>query len=154
MVEPALVRDGNLRLVSIAHQGLPEDIAAAASLAAELARDQAGVEPYGPACALFDLAPDPDTDPVAWRCQVGTAVIGQPQPQAPLLVEDYRQLQALCLPHHGARRELAETWRQLADHARAMGWLLRPYWRVSLPVERSADGHLVPSCVVSVFLDR
>ena len=154
MAEPTLARDGNLRLASLAHDGLPEDLAAAAAPAADQARRQPGVQPYGAACAIFDLAPDPDTGPVHWRCQVGVPVIGQARPAPPLLIEDYRGLQALSLPHHGPRRELATTWQTLADHARAMGWLLRPYWRLAIPVSRSADGHLVPDCVVSVFLDR
>lgn len=154
MPEPSLARDGNLRLASLAHDGLPEDLAAAAAEAAVLAARQAGVEPYGPACALFDLAPESGTAPSTWRCQVGVPVIGQATPTPPLLVEDYRGLQALSLPHPGPRKDLAATWSLLADHARAMGWLLRPYWRLAIPVTRSGDGHLVPDCVVSVFLDR
>ncbi len=153
MAEPVLEREGNLRLASLACSGFPADLAAIAAEAGRAACSQAGVETYGAACAVIDLPPG-DSDPLTWRCQAGIPVLGQPRPIPPLLVEDYRALQALSLPHPGPARSLAASWQLLSDHARAMGWMLRPYWRVSIPIGRAADGHLVPDCVVSVFLDR
>ena len=153
MAEPSNATEGNLRFASLACPGLPPDMRAVTQEVIALVGAQDGIETYGPPAAIIDLAPD-DHDPATWRCQVGTALIGQAKPAAPLLVEDYRGLQALSLPHVDARGSLRDTWQRLADHARAMGWLLRPYWRISLPTTRSADGHLVPECQVSVFLDR
>jgi hypothetical protein len=152
MADPELTPEGNLRLASLPAPGLPCDSGALDRELSELVAGQGGCETAGPLVILLDLPPS--DEPASWRCQVGRAVIGSLRPQGSLLVEDYRSLQALSLPHTGSWHELAATHGQLAAHAQAMGWRLRPYWRLALPRERSADGHLVPGCTVSVFLDR
>lgn len=152
MPEPHLVSEGNLRFASIAADGLPCSVDARDREVRELLAAKGGCEHAGPATIIIDLPPN--DAPADWRCQVGCAVIGQPRPHGALLVEDYRGLQSLGCDHHGSWRDLAGTHAELAAHAQAMGWRLRPYWRVALPRQRSADGHLVPGCAVSVFLDR
>jgi hypothetical protein len=151
VAEPTLAREGNLRLASLASRGYPIDPFALAHEVARLLEGQE-VEAYGATTVLVSLPPE-DQPPAAWECQVGTAITGLARPIGPLLVEDYRQLRALSLPHAGPIKDLPATWRRLAEKARAMGGGVRPYWRIALRNRRLADGNMLPSADVSVFLD-
>lgn len=157
MPEPKLTRDGNLRIACLAGNGWPADpLAAAAALRLSVAEQGAGH--YGPVQIFVSGSPD-DEAPAAWEVHVGVAVSGMPRPGATIagqrvLVEDYRNLVALSLPHPGPVRELGTTWRRLAEHGRALGHRLRPYWRVALHRRQLADGNILPLCEVSVFLDQ
>ncbi|MHC5067372.1 MAG: hypothetical protein ACYTF0_02165 [Planctomycetota bacterium] len=144
--------DGNLRFAGIAQGGLGDDPLAIAAQASVLI-DEQGATPYGPPTIIFERAPD-DDGPRGWPCHIGHTVTGRLVSREPLLAEDFRGLQALSLPHFGPVADLATTWRALADQARAMGWLLRPYWRLALRTVRSGDGQLVPTPELSIFLDR
>ncbi len=124
-------------------------------MAAEVQQRLVGVTlvPYGPTTLLFSVPPD-DLAPAAWDCQVGVAVTGQPVSLPGVSLEDYRNLYALSLPHSGAVRDLGLTHRRLCDHAKGLGYRLRPYWRLALRARRLADGNLLPVADVAVFIDR
>lgn len=157
MPDPKLTREGNLRLACVAGQGWPADPLLVAAEVRALAKAQGG-SPYGPVQILLAGAPD-DEPPAAWECHVGCAVTGMPGQGATtaggarLMIEDYRNLVALTLAHHGPVRLLGQTWRRLADHGRALGHRLRPYWRVALRRKALPDGNLLPTAEVAVFLD-
>ena len=152
MPEPLLKREGNLRFVGLASPGWPADPQA---LAAEVLRRLDGLEatPYGPATLLFSQSPA-EGAPETWECQVGTAITGLPPAVPGAQVEDYRGLYALSLPHAGSVRDLPATWRRLTEHARGLGYRVRPYWRLALRRRRLADGNLLPVADAAVFLDR
>lgn len=152
MAEPLLKREGNLRFAGLPSVGCPVD---ALAMGAEVQLRLAGVAlvPYGPISLLFSVPPD-DLAPSAWDCQVGVAVTGQPVPVPGVTLEDYRNLYALSLPHSGAIRDLGLTHRRLSDHAKSLGYRLRPYWRLALRGRRLADGNLLPVADVAVFIDR
>lgn len=153
MHQPESRREGNLRFACLPCDGLPADPWAAHARVCELVGAQEGARTYGPPTIVFDLPPEDDA-PSGWRCQVGTAVIGQVRSRPPLLIEDYQGLHALVTHHHGPLRSLAESWRAVVDHARAAGLRPRPYWRLRLRRTRTADDQLLPVAEVSVFLDR
>jgi hypothetical protein len=151
MPEPLLKKEGNLRFASIAAPGYPLDPWALAEQVRTLL-DAQEIDTYGPVTLLFsngliDLAPD------AWECQVGVAITGLARPTGGMLIEDYRNLVALSLPHNGPIRELPRTWRTLHDHGRSLGKQVRPYWRLALRDRRLADGNLLPVADVAVFLE-
>ena len=98
--------------------------------------------------------PPAGDSPEEWAMQVGLPITGLLKAKAPLIVEDFHHLQALTVPHHGPRQDLGGTYQQLAEQARAFNWFLRPYWRITISVERLSDGALHPQTLVSVFLDR
>lgn len=152
MAEPLLKREGNLRFAGVPSAGYPADPLA---LVSDVRERLAGVAlvPYGPSSLLFSVPPD-DLAPNAWECQVGVAVTGQPAAVAGVTLEDYRNLYALSLPHSGPVRDLGLTHRRLSEHARSMGYRLRPYWRLALRGRRLADGNLLPVADVAVFIDR
>lgn len=152
VADPVLTREGNLRFAAIASAGYPADPAA---LHAEVLRLLAGqeAEPYGAVTLLFSVPPE-DRAPPAWECQVGTPITGLARPMGAMVIEDYRQLTSLSLPHAGPVRELPATWRRLEAHARAAGQRLRPYWRLALRDRRLADGNLLPIAEAAVFVDR
>lgn len=152
VVEPLLKREGNLRFAGVPSSGYPAD---AMALAASVRERLAGVAlvPYGPSTLLFSIPPE-DLAPDAWDCQVGVAVTGQPLAVAGVTLEDYRNLYALSLPHSGPIRDLGLTHRRLSDHAKGLGYRLRPYWRLALRGRRLADGNLLPVADVAVFIDR
>jgi hypothetical protein len=152
VVEPILKREGNLRFAGVPSAGYPAD---ALTLAASVRERLSGVAlvPYGPLSLLFSVPPD-DLAPAAWDCQVGVAVTGQPVAVTGVTLEDYRNLYALSLPHSGPVRDLGLTHRRLSDHAKGMGYRLRPYWRLALRGRRLADGNLLPVADVAVFIDR
>lgn len=152
VAEPLLKREGNLRFAGMSSVGYPADPMA---LGADVRERLAGVAlvPYGPLSLLFSVAPD-DLAPMAWDCQVGVAVTGQPVAVAGVSLEDYRNLYALSLPHSGPVRDLGLTHRRLSDHAKGLGYRLRPYWRLALRGRRLADGNLLPVADVAVFIDR
>ncbi len=152
MAEPLLKREGNLRFAGIPSVGYPVDPLA---LGADVRQRLSGVAlvPYGPISVLFSVAPE-ETPPAAWDCQVGVSVTGQPVAVSGITLEDYRNLYALSLPHSGPVRELGLTHRRLVEHAKGLGYRLRPYWRLALRGRRLADGNLLPVADVAVFIDR
>lgn len=157
MPDPKLTREGNLRLACIAGNGWPADPLLAAEGLRETVAAQ-GASAYGPVQLFLAGAPGGEP-PAAWEVHLGLAVSGMPRPGALIagqrvMVEDYRDLVALSMPHHGPVRELAQTWRRLADHGNALGHRLRPYWRVCLRRRQLADGNILPATEVAVFLDR
>jgi hypothetical protein len=145
--DPKLTREGNLRLACAAGQGWPADPLLLAAEVRRLAAAQGG-SPYGAVQVFLAGAPD-DEPPQAWECHVGCATASGER----LMIEDYRNLVALTLVHHGPVRLLGQTWRRLADHGKALGHRLRPYWRVRLRRTQLADGNLLPAAEVAVFLD-
>lgn len=151
--EPTLTTEGNLRLASIPYTGVPDNHMSQRQQIEDLLADHSGIECYGPLSVFYERAPSDDA-PDTWRGQVGLSIIGQVTPAAPLVVEDFRQLHALSLPHYGPISAIAETHARLTNHARAMGWLPRPYWRIAIAISRSPDDHLVPEPLISLFLDR
>ena len=158
MSDPVLRRDGNLRLAGLPVPGYPDDPFALGAAARSLA-EAGGGEPYGPPLLWFSSPPD--ERPVAtWDAVVGSAITGMARPGAiaaggqRLVIEDYRDLRALVVPHAGPIRELARTWGRAADAARKQGYRVRPYWRLALLHRRLADGNLHPVAEVSVFIDR
>ena len=152
MAEPLLKREGNLRFAGVPSVGYPLDPLA---LGAEVRQRLTGVAlvPYGPVTLLFSVAPD-ELAPAAWDCQVGVSVTGQPVAVPGVTLEDYRNLYALSLPHSGPVRDLGLTHRRLVEHAKGLGYRLRPYWRLALRGRRLADGNLLPVADVAVFIDR
>lgn len=152
VAEPTLTREGNWRFAALASLGYPVDPWGLTSQVLQLLEGQE-IEPYGPPCVLFSLPPTAAPFASA-ECQVGTAITGLGRSRGPLVVEDYRQLIALSLPHPGPIRELPMTWERLAAAAAARGATPRPYWRVALRTTRMADGNLLPRADVAVFLDR
>jgi hypothetical protein len=152
VAEPLLKREGNLRFAGMPSAGYPPD---ALALGTQVRERLAGVAlvPYGPISLLFSVAPD-DLAPAAWECQVGVAVTGQPAAVPGVTLEDYRNLYALSLAHSGPIRDLGVTHRRLSDHAKTLGYRLRPYWRLALRGRRLADGNLLPVADVAVFIDR
>jgi hypothetical protein len=158
MPDPKLVHEGNLRLACLTGMGWPGDPLAVGDAIVRLL-DEQGIAHQGP-LQVF-LANDPGTEPPgAWECHVGWAVTGMPRPGSTtpdgqrLLIEDYRQLDALSLAHAGPVADLPATWTRLREHAQGLGYRLRPYWRVALRRRRLADGNLLPLAEVAVFLDR
>lgn len=157
MPDPKLTREGNLRLACLTATGWPADPLLPAAGLRDLVAKQ-GASPYG-AVQVFVAGAPGSEPPAAWDVHLGLAVSGMPRPGALLdgqriMVEDYRDLVALSLPHHGPVRELAQTWKRLADHGASLGYRLRPYWRVSLRRRQLADGNILPASDVAVFLDR
>jgi len=150
VADPTLSREGNLRFASLATRGYPRDPWALASEVRRLLEGQ-DVEPYGPVAIFFNLPPE---DLATCECQVGTAITGLGRAMGAMLVEDYRGLTSLSLPHTGPIRELALTWQRLEAHAKAQGRATRPYWRLALRTQRMADGNLLPLAEAAVFLDR
>lgn len=153
MAEAELRREGNLRYGSLRHVGLPADALALHAQVLELLAKQPQARPYGPPLAIIDLPPD-EADPATWNCQVGSTLIGTAVPRHPLLVEDYRQLNALVRPHQGRSADLAQTVQALREEARAAGFQVRPYWRLALRHRRTPDGFRWPVAEVAVFVDR
>lgn len=153
MAEPELVREGNARIATLPTQGIPAEPWRIRDDVVQLLSGQGDADPFPGTIVLIDLPPT-DDDPRAWRCQVGCSLLGRPEPLPPLLIEDYRQLHALSLPHMGPVSGLRATWAKLQDHAKAHGWMLRPYWRISVIDDATSDGHPLPECTVSVFIDR
>jgi hypothetical protein len=151
MAEPSLKREGNLRFAGVASPGFPTDALATAD-EVKRSMDGQGLSFIGPASLLFAMPPD--SHPREWPCQVGTALIGLARPAEGIAIEDYHGLLALTLPHLGPIAEIGAVHRRLSEHARAIGYRIRPYWRVSLWRRRLADGNLMPATEVSVFLDR
>jgi hypothetical protein len=152
VAEPTLAREGNLRFASLPSRGYPIDPWGLTEQVRHLLEGQ-DVEPYGAVAIFFNLPPE--ADPIAAaECQVGTAITGLGRSRGALVVEDYRGLVALSLPHPGPIKELPQTWRRLAEAAAAREEPTRPYWRVALRTPRLADGNLLPLAEVSVFLDR
>lgn len=155
--DPKLTREGNLRLACLAAAGWPADpLLAAEGLRQAVAGPEVGC--HGPVQVFVAGAPG-DEPPAAWEVHLGIAVTGMPRPGLThdgqrVLIEDYRDLVALTLPHHGPVRELGRTWKRLADHGAALGHRLRPYWRVCLRRRQLADGSILPASEVAVFLDR
>jgi hypothetical protein len=155
--DPILRRDGNLRLAGLPSPGYPVDPIARADEARRLATAGGG-EPYGPATLLFAMPPEGAV--AGWECLVGVAMTGMARPGSVaadgqrLLVEDYRDLNAFCLGHDGAIRDLGATWKRCDEHARRQGYRVRPYWRLQLVHRRLADGNLHPVAEVSVFIDK
>ena len=152
MAEPTLAREGNLRFASLPSRGYPLDPQGLAAQVLHLLEGQE-IEPYGPTCIFFNLPPESEPLDLC-ECQVGTAITGLGRSRGALVVEDYRGLVALSLPHPGPIKELPQTWRRLAEAAAAREEPTRPYWRVALRTPRLADGNLLPLAEVSVFLDR
>lgn len=150
MAEPTLSREGNLRFASLPCRGYPADPWA---MVAEVKRLLAGqdIEIYGAVSIFFSLPVD---DLTSCECQVGSAISGLGRPLGTMMIEDYRQLTALSLPHAGPVRELATTYQRLEAHARAQNRGVRPYWRLALRNQRMADGNVLPAAEASLFLDR
>jgi hypothetical protein len=151
MVEPSLKREGNLRFAGIASPGYPADPMAIGDEVKHL-MDGQGLSFIGPLSLLFAMPPD--GHPREWSCSIGSAVIGLARPAGQIAIEDYHALLALTLPHPGPIIEIGSVHRRLSEHARAIGYRIRPYWRVSLWRRRLADGNLMPATELSVFLDR
>lgn len=151
MAEPLLKKEGNLRFASFAVAGYPVDPWALADRVRNLLDDQE-IDTYGPVTLLFanSIVEEP---PSAWECQVGLAITGLARPTDGMLVEDYRNLVALSLPHQGPIADLPRTWGTLSDHGRSLGRQVRPYWRLALRDRRLADGNLLPVADVAVFLE-
>lgn len=151
--EPKLTREGNLRFAGLSQVGYPLD---PETLISEVHKRLA-VTParaHGASLLWFSLPPEAGP-PDRWDCQAGTAVVGLPGAGAGLLVEDYRNLLALSLPHAGPVRELSITWRRLIEHARRLSLgTVRPYWRLALRRRRMPDGNPLPLSELAVFLDR
>lgn len=152
MADPTLRRDGNLRFAGVARPGYPVDASALAERVRGLVEAQVGVISQGPPTLLFTLPPH--GHPSEWECQVGVAVSGLPRPVEDVQVEDYHALQAVVLAHSGPIRDLDTTHRRLVEHARVLGRVVRPYWRLSLWRKRLADGNALPLAEVAVFVDR
>ena len=57
-------------------------------------------------------------------------------------------------PHAGPIRDLDSTHRRLVEHARTLGHVVRPYWRLALWRKRLADGNALPLAEVTVFVER
>lgn len=151
MSEPLLKPEGNLRFASLAMLGYPDNPWAFAERVRAVL-DEQDIDSYGPVTMWFSGSPS-ELVPEAWECQVGLAITGMARPRDGVLIEDYRQLVALSLPHLGPIRELPQTWRKLHDHGRSLGRQVRPYWRLALRDRRLADGNLLPVADVAVFLD-
>ncbi len=158
MSDPKLIRDGNLRFACLSGLGWPIDPLTVSVEVRRLATQQGGT-PQGPIQVFIAGAPD-NEPPAAWECHIGLACTGMPKPGGQsadgqrLMIEDYRNLVALTVPHRGPVRELGQTWQRLADHAKTLGHRLRPYWRVILRRKQLADGNILPSADVAVFLDQ
>ena len=152
MAEPRMNYDGNLRLASMHSDGFPKDPENCNELVLDEICEQS-VNPYGAIQIFFNLPPD-DEGPESWPCQIGSAITGLGRASASVFIEDYRGLHSLSLPHLSSIKTIANTYQRLRDHAQAMGFRIRPYWRVSLKRNRLADGNILPACDVSVFLDR
>ena len=152
MAEPTVCRDGNLRFAGINAPGWPRDPLALVAEVKRILQAQPEIEAYGPASLLFSVPPT-DLAPHQWECQVGTAITGLARSMGPMAVEDYRQLHGWALSHSGPVTNLGLTWARLEAHVKGRGGRLRPYWRLSLRNRRLADGNLLPSAEVAVFLD-
>lgn len=152
MPDPTQRSEGNLRFAGVGRAGYPADAEALAGRVRGLVEAQPGVASYGPATLLFTLPPH--DHPGAWECQVGVAVTGLPRPLQDVQVEDYHALHSVSLPHSGPIRDLDTTHRRLVEHARTLGHVVRPYWRLALWRKRLADGNGLPLAEVAVFIDR
>lgn len=151
MSEPLLKAEGNLRFASLSSAGYPPDPWLLADRVRDLL-DEQEIDTYGPVTVWFPTGPG-DAEPNAWECQIGVAMTGMARAMNGLLIEDYRNLVALSLPHNGPLRDITQTWRRLHDHGRSLGRQVRPYWRLALRDRRLADGNLLPVADVAVFLD-
>lgn len=153
-MEPVIRREGNIRLVCQAIDGWPYDYEASiGDIDEALAQAEDTVAGYGPVQVLVSLPPD-DPKPASWQMQIARACKGIPALRAPLLVEDYHQLVTCSVPHQGPVRDLARSHRLAADFARSQGAKIRPYWRISLKREQTADGQGILLTDVAVFIDR
>lgn len=154
-MEPVMQREGNLRLVSREVQGWPfaaEELLSPVDEALAAQQDGA-IAGYGPIQVWINLPPD-DPDPRTWQVQLGRACTGIPSVRSPLLLEDYSNLVAVTLPHHGPVRDLARSHRLASDFAQSQGARCRPYWRVRLERSPTPDGQGILNTFVSVFVDR
>lgn len=153
MPEPKLVREGNLRIAGFSFESYPEQPESHISLIKKTLLSTTA-HAYGPALLWFSLPPE-DLSPSRWSGHIGVAITGLPTPTSGLLVEDYRNLLTLTLPHAGPIRDVAITWRRLADHAKRMTLgTPRPYWRLALRNRRMPDGNPLPIAELGIFLDR
>lgn len=155
MPQPQQRREGNIRYASTDHIGYPEDVWGTVDQVIDLVQAAESVVPvttYGPPVVLFPLPAD-DRDPSQWSCQVGTAITGLPRARSPLLVDDYRRLRSVVLPHLGPVRELHLTWQRLMDYVSKEPLRPRPYWRLALTRHRLDDGTLLPVPEVALFVD-
>ena len=151
MADPLLKHDGNLRFAGFPITGYPMDPQALGERVKALL-DEQEIDTYGALTLWFGSSPEHE-EPARWEGLVGLACTGFPRPVEGMMVEDYRNLSALSLPHSGPIKDLGRTWRRLADHGQSLGHRLRPYWRLSLRARRLADGNLLPVADVAVFLD-
>lgn len=152
-MEPAIKREGNLRLVGTAIDAWPYDLGPLMAPIDQALASQEGVRALGPAQVLVALPPD-DPDPTTWNLHLARACIGLPTVRSPLLVEDYHNLVAVTLPHVGPVRDLHRSFRLAADFARSQGARTRPYWRIALHQRLTPDGQAILTTEVSVFIDR
>ena len=152
MADPRMRFEGNLRLASTHSDAYPPDVEYMYDLVLDDISEQP-LNPYGPIQIYFNLPPD-EQGPANWPCQIGTACTGLGRASEHVYLEDYRNLHALVLNHMGPIKDMSQTYRRLRDHALAMGFRVRPYWRIALRRQQLADGNLYPQCEVSVFLDR
>jgi hypothetical protein len=144
-------RLGNLRLAGIACTGYPDDPWSASRRVHEELQEQ-GFTPQGAVQIWFSLPPD--GDPATWHGTIGHPFVGLARPTAELVIEDYRDLRSLSLPHPGPIAELGLSHQQLQSEAGRQRARLRPYWRVSLARQALSDGSLLPQATVSVFVDE
>lgn len=151
MPAPQTSHEGNLRFAGLPTRGFPEDPLVLAAQVRSLLEDQAA-DHYGSPTVVIS-GPPAGHDLGAWDCLCGVAVTGLPKAVGGLIVEDYRDLHSLALPHRGPTRDLAATWEHLAEAARHQGRRLRPYWRIRLLHRRLADGNLLPQAEVAVFAE-
>ena len=157
-MEPVIRREGNVRLVSQAIPAWPYSYAEAiadidTAIDDATAADGSEIRAYGPVQVLVSLPPD-DPNPASWQLQIARACSGLPALRNPLLVEDYHQLVTCTVVHQGPVKDIARSYRLAADFARSQGAKLRPYWRVNLKQEQTADGQGILITEVSVFIDR
>ena len=153
-MEPMIRREGNVRLVCQAIDAWPYAYQEAiAPIDQALAEGDESIAGYGPVQVLVSLPPD-DPDLSTWQLQIARACRGIPALRNPLLVEDYHQLVTCTVQHQGPVRDLARSYRLAADFARSQGAKIRPYWRISLCQEQTADGQGILLTDVSVFIDR
>ena len=151
MADPLLKTEGNVRFASVTTPGYPLDPWALAERVRGLL-DEQEIDSYGPVTLLFGNTIAEET-PDRWECQVGVAITGLARPTQGMLIEDYRNLVALSLPHQGPIRDLVTTWKKLHDHGRSLGKQVRPYWRLCLRDRRLADGNLLPVADAAVFVE-
>jgi hypothetical protein len=152
MQGPRSGHEGNIRFAGLPSDGWPEDPEGLSRRVRTILDDQ-NADHYGPPTVIVSTPPG-ELPSSLWDCVVGVAVTGLPQASQGLVIEDYRDLAPLVLPHLGAVRDLPATWARLQARARELGRRLRPYWRVRLSRTRLADGNLLPLAEVAAFLER